>query len=66
METREMENIKVPSYASDFGKGKFCAAQPTYQCRDCGACAYIQYPPDLLFGGKCPNGFNGYHNWIKC
>lgn len=61
----EMKNIKKPAYAVNLGKGMFAGAQPTYQCRYCGKCAYTPNKPlprDMM---PC-DGNHSSHYWVKC
>lgn len=59
------KNIKfVPTYACKLGKGKFVGAQPTWQCRYCGAVAYTTNCPGDRDMGSCTNSSG--HWWTEC
>lgn len=63
---KSIKFINKPSYAVMLGKGTFAAAQPTYQCRKCGALAYTSSKPSGWDLGACTGGVSKYHEWVKC
>ena len=63
---KSINYINKPSYATNLGKGTFAAAQPTYQCKKCGAVAYTPSQPSARDFGGCGGVKNEPHIWVKC
>ena len=63
---KSINYINKPSYATNLGKGTFAAAQPTYQCRKCGAVAYTPRQPGSWDFGGCGGDKDKAHSWVKC
>lgn len=63
---KSINYINKPSYATNLGKGTFAAAQPTYQCKRCGAVAYTSSQPGIWDFGGCGGIKNNAHVWVKC
>lgn len=65
MNSKEMENIKKPSYAVVLGNGMFAGAK--WMCIKCGkqVSGYSSTPGPQV-GGKCPDTASGNHVWQEC
>lgn len=55
-----------PVYAVNLGTGRFVGAQPTYQCRKCGAVSYSSKRPGSWDFGGCGGDKNKSHDWQQC
>lgn len=55
-----------PAYAVILGAGRFVGAQPTYQCRRCGALSYSSKRPGSWDFGGCGGDKNKSHDWQQC
>ncbi len=67
MNSKEMKNIKKPSYAVSMCKGLFAGA--TWMCIKCGkqVSGYPSMPsPQGSAVGKCPDTASGNHVWQQC
>ena len=55
-----------PVYAVNLGAGRFVGAQPTYQCRKCGALSYSSSVPGSYDFGGCGGDKLKAHAWQRC
>lgn len=63
MESKEMKNIKKPTYAVKLGNGKFIAYG--WQCARCGKHVGQTNKPASNSNGWCTGTSSGHHIWIE-
>lgn len=61
MNSKEIKNIKKPSYAVSLCKGLFAGTTYIFQCKKCGLS--VQSDKSSSPNGTCPKG--GYHDWVR-
>lgn len=61
MNSKEIKNIKKPSYAVSMCKGLFAGTTYIFQCKKCGLS--VQSDKSYSPSGTCPKG--GSHDWVR-
>lgn len=64
MNSKEIKNIKKPSYAVSLCKGLFAGAN--WMCIKCGKQVNGGSMPPQGAHGKCPDTASGNHVWQQC